>query len=98
MACTKGNNNAGNGASIRDAIRYEVARIGRELPGDEVALKKGLRAIAAPIIEKAKDGDMTAFKEIADRMDGKPAQSVDLSGEVGIPLSGTVKFVKSGDE
>jgi len=98
MGGTKGNKNSTTAASVRDAIRYEIAKIGRNIPGDEVALKKGLRAIAAPQVASAVQGDASAFKEIADRLDGKPAQSVDLSGEVGVPLSGTVKLVKCRTE
>lgn len=90
-----GNNNAGIGRTIRDAINYELAAIGREIDGDEPAIKKGMRAIVQPIIQQATEGNISAFKEIADRVDGKPAQALDLSGEVGVPLSGTVKFVKS---
>ena len=34
----------------------------------------GLRSIARAHLEKARSGDMAAIKELADRLDGKPAQ------------------------
>jgi hypothetical protein len=97
MGAPHGNKNSTNAASLRDAIRYELAKVGRELEGDEPALKKGMRAIAEPQVKAALAGELSAFRELSDRIDGKPAQSVDLSGEVNLPLSGTVKFVGSDE-
>ena len=45
---------------------------------ERVDLKK-LRQIARAHIEKAASGDMQAIKELADRLDGKPAQILDLN-------------------
>jgi hypothetical protein len=36
-----------------------------------------LRRIAAKLVEKAEEGELTAIREIADRLDGKPAQVID---------------------
>ena len=91
------NNNAGIGKEFRDALRYEIAAIGRELDGDEAALLKGMRAIAKPMAAAARNGELSAVNAVADRIDGKAPQSIDLSGELEIPLSGVVKFVKSSD-
>ena len=93
-----GNNNAGVGRTIRDAINYELAAIGRKIEGDDPAIKKGMRAIVGPQIQAALEGNISAFKEIADRIDGKPAQSLTMDGELHIPLSGTVNFVKSSKD
>ena len=41
---------------------------------------KRLREIARTHIEKAAAGDMQAIKELADRLDGRPAQSLEHSG------------------
>jgi hypothetical protein len=38
-----------------------------------------LREIAKGHIAKCKEGDMRAIKELADRLDGRPAQILDLS-------------------
>lgn len=49
-----------------DALRMELAAAGDD--------HKALRAIAAKVIDMAKAGDMQAIQQIADRLDGKPAQ------------------------
>lgn len=92
-----GNNNAGKGTDWRDSIRHALAKVGRKEKGNEAAYRKGLNKVAEKFIEAAEDGEAWAMKELGDRMDGKPAQSIDLTGEVNIPLSGTVNLVKSSD-
>lgn len=47
---------------------------------------KKLRAIAEKVYEMAEAGDMQAIKEIADRCDGKAAQSVEVAGPEGGPV------------
>ena len=58
----------------REALRLELADM-----SEGVHLKK-LREIARAHIEKAAAGDMQAIKELADRLDGKPAQFLEHSG------------------
>jgi hypothetical protein len=36
-----------------------------------------LRAIARKLLERALEGDLQAIREIADRLDGKPAQAIE---------------------
>ena len=93
-----GNNNAGEGRAIRDAINYELAAIGRKIDGSDPAIKKGMRALVKPLVASAQEGNIAAFKEIADRVDGKPTQALEIGGELNIPMSGTVKLVKSSTE
>src|SRR5215468_10854245 len=57
----------------REALRLELADM-----SEGVDLKK-LRQIARVHIEKAAGGDMQAIKDLADRLDGRPAQILDLS-------------------
>jgi len=54
----------------RDALRMEIAA------AEDF---QGLRAIARAHLEKARSGDMAAIKELADRLDGRPAQESNVS-------------------
>lgn len=60
-----------------------IGSVNREKPFNEalrIALKRDPRRlprIAEKLAEKAEDGDLAAIREIADRLDGKPAQVVD---------------------
>ena len=45
---------------------------------------KRLAALADALVEKGVGGDVPAIKEIADRLDGRPAQAVDVDVAVSI--------------
>jgi hypothetical protein len=56
----------------RDALRVAVLR-----PPDEVVEPKtNLEELVQKLIAAGKTGDMTALKELGDRLDGKPAQAI----------------------
>lgn len=59
---------------------------------------KWLDVIANRVVEAAAEGDAQAFKEIGDRLDGKPKQQTEVSGPDGdaLPLSISIGF-KSAD-
>ena len=63
---------------FREALRLELANMGDDL--------KALRKIARQVIMSATEGKMDAVREIADRLDGKPAQSTTISGDPENPL------------
>jgi hypothetical protein len=64
---------------FRDALRMELAALGDDDP-------KALRGLARKLLTIASSDDgLPAIKEIADRLDGKPAQAVEMSG--GLALS-----------
>lgn len=64
---------------FRDALRMELAALGDDDP-------KALRGLARKLLTIASGDDgLPAIKEIADRLDGKPAQAVEMSG--GLSLS-----------
>lgn len=48
---------------------------------------KKLRKIADALVEQAMDGDVTAIKEIGDRIDGKPKQQIEHSGDQENPIA-----------
>jgi len=74
MAAPKGNNNAGKNKIWSDALR-------KELTGNQNAAK--LRKLAKSLITMAEDGNIQAMKEIGDRIEGKPAQVIEGSGDGG---------------
>lgn len=45
-----------------------------------------LRRLAERLLAKAEEGDMAALKELGDRLDGKPSQQVELTGNDGGPV------------
>lgn len=45
-----------------------------------------IRRLAEALIAKAEEGDLGALKEIGDRIDGKAAQQVELTGKDGDPV------------
>jgi hypothetical protein len=56
----------------RDALRIAVLRA----PSEEVEPKTNLDELAIKLVTTAKTGDMTAIKELGDRLDGKPSQAL----------------------
>lgn len=50
-----------------------------------------LRMLADQLVQKGIDGDMAALKEIADRLDGKPSQQVEIDH------AGSMNYVVSGE-
>ncbi|TQX88449.1 MULTISPECIES: hypothetical protein [unclassified Rhizobium] len=65
-----GNANSGRKQEkpFRDALRMALAEAGDN--------QQALRVIAGKLIDKAKEGDMQAIKELADRLDGKATQAL----------------------
>lgn len=55
---------------FRDALRMEIADAGEDF--------KALRRVASALLAKAGEGDVQAIREVADRLDGKPVQSVEV--------------------
>lgn len=75
MPFQKGNRLAANRASpkpFKDALTFEIKSAGDG---------KTLRTIAQKLLEKAQDGEPWAVQMLADRLDGKPAQTVHATSE-----------------
>ena len=81
-----GNKNAAGKQVWRDAIRKALAKD-----------KQALERVATKLIEEAQNGDMAAIKELGDRLDGKPKQSIegDVKGELTVEI---VRFAHSTPE
>lgn len=66
----------------RDALMRALAR-----RKDDGGVDAGLDELADKVVAIAiDDGDVSAIKEIGDRMDGKPKQQTELTGADGEPL------------
>lgn len=72
-----GNTNAHKGRRWRDAIDRALEKKSR---GEQ---QQALDECAAALIDKCLEGDMTALKELGDRLDGKSVQAVNLGNEDG---------------
>ena len=62
----------------------------RPAPGDRIHGPDGfhqLRAIARRVVDMALAGNMAAIREIGDRIDGKPTQSIEAEGGLVVVLS-----------
>ena len=81
-----GNRNATKNKEWADVLRRLSMRpvADPKNPGKE---RKRLEKIAETVLRLAEEGDMQAIKEIGDRLDGKPAQSVDLGGDLGFSVT-----------
>ena len=84
MAFQKGQSGNPSGRKVEkpitDAIRMALSE------EHEATGKKKLRVLAEKMVNEAIDGIIQAMKEVADRMEGKPAQSMELTGDPEAPL------------
>lgn len=63
------------------------AAIDRALERRTISRKDGIKeidALADKLLDAVATGDLPALKEFGDRLDGKPAQAVEMSGELDI--------------
>lgn len=74
MGAPTGNSNAKKGKLWFDALRKECVQ------------RDALAEIAKVLVDKAIAGEPWAIAEVANRFDGKPAQSVELTGDPDNPL------------
>lgn len=89
MARTKG---AASDKWWAEAVRIAVNRESDE-PDADGKKRKRLSAIADKLARMAEEGDMQAIKEIGDRLDGRPAQAHEVTGEEGGPIQTISKIL-----
>jgi len=73
----EGNKNAANGMECRQALKRALAHKSKKTYRD------GLDMVMNEYVEAACDGESWAIRDMIDRLDGKPAQSMQLSGPDG---------------
>ena len=81
----KGNNNAGRGRQASKALEYALKNDGDI--SKCIGEIKALAEIWGVMIGKAKDGDGQAANMIMDRLEGKPGQSIMLTGDEDNPVA-----------
>ena len=79
------------------ALKRSLTRLAADNGEDSPNYRRGLDKVADAVVRDAALGDKDAWKELGNRLEGKPGQTIDITGEISIPLSGTVKHVKSSD-
>ena len=91
-----GNNNATKGAEWRQALKRALVRVVEaENDDDEISYRRGLDIVADKFVEAASSGESWAIKELGDRLDGKPGQSVTVGGDPDNPLASlAIEFIK----
>lgn len=82
MAAPEGNTNRATQYRIKRTLEAVLERRTAARADGIDALEKACEAM----LDKAEGGDVSAFKEIADRLDGKPSQSLELAGDPDKPL------------
>jgi len=81
---------------IREALMVAVKRQCEDDSGKKTTY---LNRIAAKVVSMAANGDAQAYKELFDRIEGKPAQSIGLGQAEDLkPLEAVVRPVLSRDE
>jgi hypothetical protein len=86
MGAPIGNDNNKKNQYWSDALRKHIT----QNPNDLVEAAKALLA-------KAKDGDVAAIKELGDRLEGKPAQAINVGGQGDNPLVSRIELVSLDD-
>jgi hypothetical protein len=83
-----GNQNAKRAQKWREALARALSR-------KAGTVDQGLDKIADGVVGLACDGEQWAIIEIGNRLDGKPAQAIEVSGDEDRPLMlGVVKLVR----
>lgn len=88
-----GNNNAERGKRWRDAIAKAIEERSRQRKVDAI------EQLAEKLLSQCDEGNIVALKELGDRLDGKAAQSVMLSGDEDNPIKTkwTIEVVHAKD-
>ena len=79
VGAPEGNQNAKKGKDWTQAIRKALAHYSGE------GATKGMEQLAQKLVQAASNGDAWALKEIGDRLEGKPAQT--LAGDPDNPIT-----------
>ena len=88
MAAPLGNQNAAKAKRWTAAIERALERRSR------VEGQQELDALAEAFIDEVKKAGIIGFKELGDRLEGRPAQSLTLGGDPENPMRGVLTWAK----
>jgi len=80
MGAPLGNKNGQLGREFREALRYALAQ---EYPG-KAERGSALKKVAIKLVDNALEGNFQAVQEVANRLDGKPTQAIEMNGSMGL--------------
>lgn len=80
MGAPTGNNNASKAKVWSAAIERALSN------RSALTNKNAIDALAERLLAKCDEGDMSALKELGDRLEGKPAQGIDLGSDPNRPV------------
>ena len=87
MGAPVGNTNNADAKRFRLALHSALERKGKDK-------WEALTDVAEKLIAEALEGNITAIKEVADRIEGKAVQGVELTGKDGGPVEVIERTVK----
>ena len=82
----KGNKNAFIGNEWSKSLKRAMARHAAAEGEEQVSWRRGLDLAADKVVAAACEGQKDAWQEIANRIEGRPGQSVVLAGDEDRPL------------
>ncbi len=87
---------SGNPAGTKTEKKF-LAALTRALASDD---SKRLREAAERLLDSAANGEPWAIEQLANRLDGRPAQAVAVSGDQDNPLqlSAVIEFVRANPD
>jgi hypothetical protein len=94
MAAAPGNQYARKAKDWENALRRALERY--ENPEKKVQSGMALAKIAEKVVERAIEGDQKAVEEIANRLDGKPTQTIAGDEDAPLTIKGMVELVRPG--
>ena len=86
MAAPKGNRFAANAAYARRALEAVLDELSGQEPVEGIERFEALKDIWREQFSKAKGGDNDSARMIIDRLDGKPAQAINVGGQDDNPV------------
>lgn len=82
-----GNTNAVKGMECRQALKRALSR------KSDKTYREGLDLVMDEYVKAACDGESWAIRDMIDRLDGKPSQSLMLSDPEGNPLQALLNYI-----